>query len=172
MWVHRWNPITCRLDLVRIGRVAAHLLKPLSAAAIVGCVATPIIWHNHEGDNGHAIPGPDTERHDNLRGGAGADYRHGIPGRGTLNDFPRLPDMWGPGVFAGGWPGVALDWPQPAPIPAYVYAPAPLPPAPPPVLITPHAVAPVSAPGAFGWFTFAFGMLVYFRLVWGMGGSE
>jgi len=80
--------------------------------------------------------------------------------------------MWGPGVFAGGWPGVALDWPQPAPIPAYVYAPAPLPPAPPPVPITPQAVAPVSAPGAFGWFTFAFGMLVYFRLVWGMGGSE
>ena len=43
MWVHKWNPVTCKLDLVNLGMSAAKALKPMSAALMISCVGGDIL---------------------------------------------------------------------------------------------------------------------------------
>ena len=43
MWVHKWNPVTCKLDLVNLGMSAVKALKPMSAALMISCVGGDIL---------------------------------------------------------------------------------------------------------------------------------
>ena len=43
MWVHEWNPVTCKLDLVNLGMSAVKALKPMSAALMISCVGGDIL---------------------------------------------------------------------------------------------------------------------------------
>ena len=160
MWVSKWNPITCRLDLVNLSLAAVRALRPLGAALAISCVSQsvpPVEAAQHQpppvpivdrGGHGLAFPPawgyiPVPQQGDNDYGTRFRDHRGDYAG-------PVSPgvDTSG-GDTLGGSPGSALAGLRAAPCDLIDTVPA-----------------PVDAPGPLAWFLFACGFLCIKHLVW------